>query len=139
MNFISLSVISILLLSFTKTFESKTRGSQNANPAATRDPEAPAIIKAARDPGEAPAELNFLIKESQRRATFDKLWAELEMEIASQDYDMGPGHLPVFESGFSDDMKMMRYMDNFVPAYNKIVFLPRFPYVTGVNFFALLR
>ncbi|KAL5261017.1 hypothetical protein ACHWQZ_G006912 [Mnemiopsis leidyi] len=87
------------------------------------------------------ANLGFHIKESARRSAFEKVWEEVQEDIQSGDIDSGLGLFPDVGLAFPTDNeteKMRRYRENFVPAYNTVIFLPRHPVVTGINFFALL-
>ena len=90
---------------------------------------------------QGPDRLGFQIKESTRKEAFEKIWEEVQEDITSGDKDSGLGLFPHVATAFPAEYtseKIRRYRDNFVPAYNKVIFLPRHPVVTGINFFALL-
>ena len=85
--------------------------------------------------------LSFFIKESARKSAFEKVWEDVQKDIKSGDKDSGLGLFPDVSIAFptnNETEKIRRYKENFVPAYNKVIFLPRHPVVTGINFFALL-
>ena len=69
---------------------------------------------------EGPSELK--IKNAMRKTKFEELWGEVEEELASQDYNMGPGYFPGIKAAFALDMKTKRYSENFIPAYNNTLY-----------------